>query len=218
MTWKSDLIKDIRYNDYRDDLDWNGGEFLEIPNRPVDVRHPDTNQGQTMSVCNIENLKNQFDKIKNECKCIVEIGVDCNGTPTEMTSTSTFLKNKKEDTFYFGVDLNDKSYLNNPDKNIYTLQHDSSDIEYVMNFIKSKGINEIDFLFIDGWHSINQVIKEWEYSNWISQCGIVGFHDTSIHPGPHLFVKYLDKSKWEVLENACSDYSNDWGIGFARKK
>ena len=105
MKWKSDLIKDIRYNDYRDDLDWNGGEFLEIPNRPVDVRHPDTNQGQTMSVCNIENLKNQFDKIKNECKCIVEIGVDCNGTPTEMTSTSTFLKNKKEDTFYFGVDL-----------------------------------------------------------------------------------------------------------------
>lgn len=218
MKWKSDLVKDIRYNDYRDDLDWNGGEFLEVPTRLIDVRNPDTNQGQTMSVCNIENLKNQFDKIKNECKCILEIGVDCNGTPTEMTATNTFLKNKKQDTFYFGVDLNDKSYLNNPDKNIYTLQHDSSDIEYVINFIKSKGITEIDFLFIDGWHSINQVIKEWEYSNWISQFGIIGFHDTSIHPGPHLFVKYLDKSKWEVLENACSDYSNDYGIGFARKK
>jgi hypothetical protein len=27
MKWKSDLIKDIRYNDYRDDLDWNGGDL-----------------------------------------------------------------------------------------------------------------------------------------------------------------------------------------------
>ncbi len=218
MKWETDLIKNIRYNDYRDDLDWNGGEFFEVPNRPIDVRHPDTGKSQTMSVCNIENLKQQFFKIKNNCKCILEIGVDCNGIPTEMTSSNIFIKNKNKDTFYFGVDLNDKSYLNNFDNNVYTIQQDSSDVLSVMNFIKSKGIDKIDFLFIDGWHSINQVMKEWEYTNWISDHGIIGFHDTSIHPGPHLFVKYLNKSKWEVLENTCSDYRNDWGIGFAWKK
>lgn len=218
MKWEIDLVKDIRYNDYRDDLDWNGGEFPELSNRPIDVRHPDTGKSQTMSVCNIENLKHQFNRVRNSCKCILEIGVDCNGTPTEMTSTSTFLRYKRQDTFYFGVDLDDKSYLNNPDRNIYTLQHDSSDIDYIMNFIRSKGITEIDFLFIDGWHSINQVMKEWEYTNWISKSGIVGFHDTSIHPGPHAFTKHLNRSKWEVLENTCSDYKNDWGIGFAWKK
>ena len=218
MKWQNDLVKDIRYNDYRDDLDWNGGEFLEVPTRPVDVRHPDTNQSQTMSVCNIENLKNQFNKIKNQCKCILEIGVDCNGIPTEMTATTTFLRHKRDDTFYFGIDLNDKSYLDNPEKNIYTIRQDSSNIDAVMDFIRSKGIAQIDFLFIDGWHSINQVMREWEYTNWLSSQGIVGFHDTSIHPGPNLFVKHLDKTKWDVLENVCSDYKNDWGIGFARKR
>ena len=171
-----------------------------------------------MSVCNIENLKNQFNKIKNQCKCILEIGVDCNGIPTEMTATTTFLRHKRDDTFYFGIDLNDKSYLDNPEKNIYTIRQDSSNIDAVMDFIRSKGIAQIDFLFIDGWHSINQVMREWEYTNWLSSQGIVGFHDTSIHPGPNLFVKHLDKTKWDVLENVCSDYKNDWGIGFARKR
>jgi len=74
---------------------------------------------------------------------------------------------------------------------------------------------EFDFIFIDGWHSINQVLADWEYTNLLTDGGIVGFHDTSCHPGPHNFIKSLDKSKWDVIENCCPQ---DWGIGFARKK
>jgi hypothetical protein len=212
--WKEDLIRDIRYHDYRDDLDWNGGEFPEIPSRPVAVLHPVHGYTITQSDCNLDNIRDYFLKIKDKCKCIVEIGVDCNGTSTERTSTRIFLDNKLDDTIYFGVDIEDKSYLNDESKNIFTLKVDSSDIQSVIDFINSKGVSEIDFLFIDGWHSINQVMREWEYTKYLSDFGIVGFHDTSIHPGPHAFLKALDRKKWNVVENPCSDNLNDWGVGF----
>ena len=50
MKWKSDLVKDIRYNDYRDDLDWNGGEFLEVPTSIIAVKIQDTIRVKTMRV------------------------------------------------------------------------------------------------------------------------------------------------------------------------
>lgn len=216
--WEEDLIKDIRFYDYRDDMDWNNGDFPGIPTRDISVFHPLYNYQITQSECNLYNIRNYFLKIKDKCKCILEIGVDCNFTPTEMSSTRTFLECKNQDTFYFGIDIEDKSYINDESKNIFTLKTDSSNIERVFDFVKSKGIDQIDFLFIDGWHSINQVIKEWEYTKYLSDFGIVGFHDTAIHPGPHLFLKNLNRDKWEVVENSCSHRINDYGVGFAWKK
>ena len=72
-----------------------------------------------------------------------------------------------------------------------------------------------DIIFIDGLHSIHQVLKDWEYTNLLSDTGIVGLHDTSHHIGPFLFIRNLDKNKWDVIENACPQ---DYGIGFATKK
>lgn len=215
--WQEDLVSDIRYHDYRDDLDWNGGEFPEIPPRPVAVLHPVYGYTITQSECNLDNIRDYFLKVKDRCKCILEIGVDCNGTSTERTSTRIFLDNKSDDTIYVGVDIEDKSYLNDESKNIFTLKIDSSDIQSVVDFIKSKGVDKIDFLFIDGWHSINQVMREWEYTKHLSDFGIVGFHDTSIHPGPHAFLKALDRKKWNVVENPCSNNLDDWGVGFVWK-
>jgi len=215
--WKEDLIKDIRFFDHRDDLDGNDGSFPEVPSRPITVYHPTKNITQTMSVCNMESIKSTFGRIKSKAKCILEIGVDCNGTPTEMTATRALLDNKDDSTFYFGIDLDDKTYLDDEKKNIYTFRTNSSNIQDVMNFIRSKGITEIDYLFIDGWHSINQVLIEWEYTRWLSDIGIVGFHDTSVHPGPAMFLKYLNTEKWNVVENSCN-YDQDFGTGFAWKK
>jgi hypothetical protein len=108
--------------------------------------------------------------------------------------------------------------LDDTEKNIYTIKTSSSNIEQVMDFIRSKGVDKIDYLFIDGDHSINQVLTEWEYTQWLADEGIVGFHDTAVHPGPHMFVKYLNRDEWEVIENACSDNDNDYGVGFAWRK
>lgn len=215
--WKKDLVKDIRFRDYRDDLDLNDGSIPNCPNitNSIVVRHPTTGVVQTMSVGNIENIKSSFDRVKETAKCILEIGVDANIGETDMTSSKFFITNKKDSTVYVGVDINPKSYLNNPDKNVFTLQTNSGNIEEVMAFIRSRGLESIDYLFIDGWHSINQCMIEWEYTKWLAPGGVVGFHDSKSHPGPHIFLNHLDATKWNVIVDACWSDKNDYGVGFA---
>ena len=219
MKWEEDLVKDIRFMDYRDDLDENDGSILECPNytRQILVRHPVTQVQQTQTPCNIENIKSRLTQLQ-PCRAILEIGVDCNIDYTEMTSSKTFLEYKQQDTIYIGVDITDKSYLDDPSRNIYTIKTSSYNIDEVMAFARSKGVEEIDFLFIDGLHGINECLIEWEYTRWLSAHGIVGWHDTASHPGPYLFTKYLNPALWNVIPNCCSASTNDYGIGFATRK
>ena len=191
------LKKDIRYHNSLDDEDfpffrangYNGedGEFTE---------------------CNCQELKKALIKIK-KCKSILEIGVARN----TRSSTKTLLTHKDKECIYIGIDIRDCHYLNDPQNNVFFFQQKSENVEEVKTFIKSKGILELDFIFIDGWHSINQVLKEWEYTSMLSQGGVVGFHDTNNHPGPTLFVDNLNE-EW-FLEKKCL---NDWGISFITKK
>ena len=81
--------------------------------------------------------------------------------------------------------------------------------------IKEFGVTNFGFIFIDGWHSINAVLTEWDYTQLLAQDGIVGWHDTTQHPGPHYFVKALNRDKWHVEENVCP---TNHGIGFAWRK
>jgi predicted O-methyltransferase YrrM len=218
MKWEEDLVKDIRFNDYRDDLDWPFVDkrfcFEEtglpmLPSRSRDL--------EDFSVHNQMSLLPRFLSIKENCRCIVEIGVS-RSKRFNNTSTSIFLNNKRDDTHYLGIDIEDKTYLNNIDLNINTIQTRSEHIDVVMEKLNSMGVDRIDFLFIDGWHSINQVLAEWEYTKLLSDTGVVGFHDTAYHPGPHFFINNLNQDKWNVMSNACADIINDYGIGFAWKK
>ena len=192
MKWKKDLIKDIRCG--RDDQD-----------HPVRSGY----RGPEFTECNRKHLKESFLSVANNCKVIVEIGVCRNGKDS---STYVFLNNKKENTLYLGVDLMDKSFLNDAVKNIHTLQTDSSNYEQVVSKLRGLGVDEIDYLFIDGWHSINQVYKDWEYTNILSKNGIVGFHDINYHPGPSLFIQNLNPDIWDI-KTYCP---NDYGIGFVK--
>ena len=206
MKWEQDLTKDIRWPDGQNNDDDGNHAGRAIRDHIHQWPH------EEFSECNRNSLTNEFLKIKDECRAIVEIGVCRNG---DASSTWCFLNNKKDNTIYVGVDLDDKSFLNNPEKNIYTIQANSSNVVDNLEKFKNIGITEIDFLFIDGLHSINQVLTDWEYTQILSSFGIVGFHDTSEHPGPNLFVKALNKDTWDVMENTCP---GDWGIGFARRK
>lgn len=197
--WKEDLTDDLKAFD--GDLENNG------------MKHPNGYaEGWEVSMCNLENLKDQFLRIRDRCKVIIEIGVHRND---DRSQTHVFLKNKLPETMYFGIDIVDKSFLNDPAKNIFTIQSDSSDTDTIWEWIQSHGVSEIDFFYIDGYHSINQVKRDWEFTRYLSSFGIVGFHDTTCHPGPKEFVRVLDRNKWVVEENVCPD---DWGIGFAWKK
>lgn len=200
MKWEQDLTRDVRTGTAFDDQD--GG-----------VPHPRGYNGRVeFSDCNRQNLTEQFLKIRDRCTSILEIGVCRN---RDESSTWSFLNNKLDTTSYVGIDLNDKTFLNNNDKRIYTIKNSSSDINGNMEMMRALGIQGFDFIFIDGWHSINQVLVDWEYTQWLNPGGIVGFHDVSCHPGPARFIQALNKDIWHVIENTCPD---DHGIGFAWKK
>ena len=198
MKWQEDLVEDIRTGTIHDNVDegqaqYHGeqGEFTEA-NRIV--------------------LTDKFLNIRDNCSAILEIGVCRNH---EKSSTYCFLNNKKDSTIYVGIDLEDKSFLQDIDKNIYTFQTNSSHIDNNLELFKNLNIEKFDFIFIDGWHSINQVLIDWEYTRLLSDHGIVGFHDTNYHPGPLAFMNAIDTNKWHVEDNLCP---NDYGIGFVRRK
>lgn len=216
MRWEQDLIRDIRFNDQRDDLDfdWSNTLFSDLPKYNVTVRDI---QGTDFSLEDRTSLLEVINRMKDreQLKCIVEIGVENN--LQGLTSTSVFLNNKPDDCVYLGVDLRDLKHLDDPAKNIYTVATPSQSYPAIHHILDKLGVDKIDILFIDGWHSINQLLYDWEYTSRLADHGIVGFHDTAYHPGPYYFVNNLNTQKWNVIPNAATS-QNDWGIGWAWKK
>jgi hypothetical protein len=206
MQWENDLIKDIKYNTDWDDKDGDP----RIPFKGWDE----------VTEADREALKERFLRVSENCSAILEIGVNRNG---DGSFTQVFLKNKKRETIYIGIDIGDRDYLINEEENIFIIRADSShyeeNIKKIDECFEKCGVSrkEFDFIFIDGWHSINQCLKDWEYTSILGKNGIVGLHDTAYHPGPKVFIRNLNKDKWVVEENAIQT-SDDWGIGFAWKK
>lgn len=223
MRWEQDLVKDIRLGDYRDDLDWpcdwinqdtKGKNHFEGLLPEFELWQPE----HDFSDANREKLKELFLQRRDHTNCIVEIGVCREYRTTANTSTGVFFDNKLQKTHYIGIDIRDLRSLESRSRNIKLFRMDSSDISRVERYMNGEGIKQIDFLMIDGWHGINQVLKDWEYTKFLAEDGIVAFHDTAYHPGPYLFINALDNSKWHVVHNACSDNKKDFGIGFAWRK
>ena len=178
--------------------------------------HAGAGVGGEFSIHDQEKLKEHFLKVlaKRDKIVIVEIGVHRN--PYAHTSTSIFLDNKRPQDIYVGIDIDDKSFLNNPDLNIHTIRTRSEEISMVHQFLDSLGVDNIDVLMIDGWHSINQVYKEWEYTKRLSVDGIVIFHDTNAHPGPYFIIQSIDTNQYDVYKY-FSDIQ-DWGLSVALRK
>jgi len=216
MKWKTDLIKDIRFGDRRDDSE----NYARLHQYYLPYYHKvdEVLTNGSYSGCNKFNTEQQIDSLGDSCKCIVEIGVDRRGRNVKYTSTDVILNKKPTAAMYLGVDLLDKSHLNSKENNVHTIQVNSSCTDVIINHLNSLGRSEIDFLFIDGWHSINQVYADWELTRILSPRGIVAFHDTAYHPGPHLFIGNLNPKVWETIPNCCDHTREDYGIGFAWKK
>lgn len=199
MKWETDLIKDIRTGTEFDDIDYPS-------------QHPLEYSGLEITDCNRNALLEYFLKNKDNVESILEIGI---GRNQDGSFAHIFFKNKNEDTKYIGIDIEDRSWLVDCGENIFTIEGDSSNYDENVEIFKMMGVEKFDFIFIDGWHSINQVLRDWEYTNLLADGGIVGFHDVTCHPGPYYFINSLDENKWNVEKNCCP---GDWGIGFACKK
>ena len=147
-----------------------------------------------------------------KCQSILEIGVNRSG---EKSSTQTLLKHRSPGCFYVGVDIMPKEYLG---PLAWTIQCDSSEHEKVMSFLQEKtGHKRIDFLHIDGWHSVNQVLKDFAYVSWLSNGGCVVLHDAGVHPGPVELLKAIDNDFWDA-SIFFEDDPHDWGIAVLRRK
>lgn len=208
----NDLIREIRSFTEVDDQDYNEVYFSQ--KHPGMTPWPRGGTKIEFSDWNRSQLNTYFKKVSKNAKAVLEIGVCRNDGKS---STWCFLNNKQKETFYFGVDIEDKSFLDSDEENIFTLKTSSSNTEEIMDFVRSKCVDKFDFIFIDGWHSINQVLDDWKFTEFLAEDGIVGFHDTNCHPGPMLFVDHLNTDKYNVIK-CCKTWLVDYGISFVSKK
>lgn len=165
-----------------------------------------------VSDCNREVVRNVLKSFGNDINTIMEIGVNRN----DLRSLSQILINEKPDHCkYLGVDLDDKSYLNDHSKNVYTLKSNSADQDNVRNYLQFIGVKKLDILFIDGWHSVNMTVNDWKYADLLSENGVVIIHDTNYHPGDVAIIEAIDTDLFDV-KMFC--LGNDMGISTATRK
>jgi hypothetical protein len=143
---------------------------------------------------------------------IMEIGVHRNN---EGSFTNALLSNKPDNIPYLGVDIEDKSYLNNESKKIFTIKENSYNQRTVRNYAKKIGLEKISILFIDSEHSLNETINDWMYSDMLSDNGIVIIHDTNGHPGPFVIMESIDNTKYRLEKYFQNE--DDYGLGIAYK-
>lgn len=193
-------IKGLKYIPKFRNLAYNDidGTFRKLKIFPV----------QETSDCNLECLRNILNKIT--VKNVIEIGVARN----KERSFSHILIERKTG-IYCGVDIEDKSFLNDELNRVYTLQSDSHNQSKVRNYFKQIGLKSVNVLLIDGLHSVNTVINDWLYTDLLDSDGIVILHDTNYHPGPSLLLDAIDKSEYRI-EKYC-DFYGDNGIAAAYK-
>lgn len=170
--------------------------------------------GKEITSVDKKYMINFMNENKNNFNIIVEIGVCRNCLEDSFTKYFIEIKNNK--TYFIGIDLNNKSFLNNKDKLIYTIQGNSKYVEKNMDTIESiTGERKIDLIFIDGYHGINSAYNDCGYLKYLSKNGVAMFHDISIHPSGLVFDALNEKLFKKEKIFLHHEYSS--GIGIATK-
>jgi cephalosporin hydroxylase len=199
-----DAIYGLKYRpsiepEHNDNTDFYGEFYRPVP--------------REFSPANQEVLRQALLSLPNP-RCIVEIGVQRNPLPE--SSTGILLQHKPADCVFIGVDIEDKSHLTDTQARVYTLQMDSADRAKVFALMEELKLEQIDFLFIDGWHSVNQCLADWQYVERLSPEGIIVMHDTNVHPGPVAVFEAIDEAMFQKAKH-CTE-GPDWGISVVRRR
>lgn len=157
-------------------------------------------------------LLERFLHVKDRGTAILELGVCQHGVDS---STYVFLNNKKQRTYYIGIDDEDRSWLNDPVKNIYTIKNSKNNIENNMQIFANLGITSFNFIFINACSNIDEIQALWKYTNWLAPVGFVGFHNTGVQTELIKFLDSINRDRWNVVKNVCKQ---DNGIGFVWPK
>jgi len=185
--------------EHRDDADFCGEFYRPVP--------------REFSPANQDVLKQALLTVPNP-RCIVEIGVQRNLLPE--SSTGILLQHKPKECVFIGVDIEDKSHLADANAGVFTLKMDSADRFRVFGLMDQLKLEHIDFLFIDGWHSVSQCLADWQYVERLSPDGVVVMHDTNVHPGPVAVFEAIDEKMFEKVKY-CTE-GPDWGIAVIRRR
>lgn len=162
---------------------------------------------------NLEVVRSVVSHLGENLRSIMEIGVNRNG---ERSMSRVLMDERPKGSFYLGVDIEDKSYLNDPESNTWTLMVDSREQDVVREFIRSKGVEELDLLFIDGYHSVNMCINDWRYADMLSKNGMVIMHDTNSHPGPIALFEAVRDDMF-LKDRLCAGVTDN-GISVLQKR
>lgn len=142
-------------------------------------------------------------------KLILEIGI---GRKERFVNTSTFVLSffKATTTRYVGIDAEKRDWLTNITIN--------SEVELALSkdvFDEWKW--DIDLLHIDGSHSVNGILTDWQFAEFVKPYGIIIIHDTKAHPGPIELVKAIDRNIYTVHKMFLDD-PKDFGMAIIYKK
>ncbi len=197
-------------NEDFDKLDWSNegivnGQVQSLGHKfgQIHIEFSDKNKDELTKI--ITELK-----LKNNLRSILEIGVF---RSKEESSTRVMLRHKPWETKYLGIDLveNNLMPIRNPATNVFALACDSSEHDIIMDYAKETcGVETFDLIFIDGYHSINQVMDDWRFVEHLSPGGVVLLHDSNFHPGPYCIFDAIDEKLFSK-EKLCVD-PLDWGL------
>lgn len=151
-----------------------------------------------------------------DLRAIVEIGCWAPNTRRH-SSTDCLCNHKPECCWYCGIDIRDdgrREHILRKAKTIF-LEEDSADIKRIRGMMLGV-INNIDILFIDGLHSVAQVIADWSYAEYVRPGGLVIMHDVNYHPGPRLVFDAVDPDVFDKA-SVCPQ-ADDFGLGILRRK
>ena len=165
-----------------------------------------------VSDCNLAVVQQAVAELGLNLAAALEIGVNRNG---ERSMSRIIMDQRPPGSFYLGVDIEDKSYLDDETANTWTIQCSSAERERVTDKMRSNGVGVLDLIMIDGWHSVNQCVNDWQFTERLTDHGIVMLHDTNWHPGCIALWDAIDENAW-IKQRYCTE--NDFGIATFKKR
>ena len=161
---------------------------------------------------NLEVMRQVVSGLGNQLFAALEIGVNRNG---DRSMSRIIMDQRPPGSFYLGVDIEDKSYLDDEAANTWTIRTSSTERGLILDRMRQLGVGLLDLIMIDGWHSVNQCVNDWQFTERLSDHGVVVLHDTNSHPGCVALFEAVDENLW-IKQRFCTD--NDFGIATFRKR
>lgn len=165
----------------------NDQDFCDSARHPYRPKLEITDRNLTLLETALENSKGGN---------VLEIGVARN-PDFSRCFTSVFFK-YPEKFKYLGVDIEDRSHIKQHNPKANFIQTDSSNFYAIRQKMVSCEMGRLEVLLIDGWHSMNAVIKDWHYAKLVQKGGVVILHDTNHHPGPKVLLECIDPNIFKI--------------------